>query len=419
MSAEHDCERPRAAVVLVGTELVSGLTSERNGEVVTRALVQAGYRPSVREVLPDDVDVLAERLATLTRRYPLVVVTGGLGPTHDDLTREAAAAALGLALRPDAEIASRLGPVIERHVHPDAADQILRQAEVLEGATVLAPDTGTAPGQLVSTRGGRLLLLPGPPHELAPMLEQAAELIRAGESASPTIVSCVDLAESDAQLRAQSVLAGEPGIGLTVLARPALVDIVLFDEGAGTTGLAAAALRVAEALGDACYATDGSTLAETVIGEATQRGIAIAVAESCTGGMIGAELTAVPGASAVFLASAVTYADSAKQEILHVSEATLRAHGAVSAECASEMAAGIRRVTEADIALSVTGIAGPAGASPGKPRGTVWFGLADGDNMSLHHRVFSGDRSIVRARSTVIALDLLRRALLDRRPGTP
>ncbi|MDF1542465.1 MAG: nicotinamide-nucleotide amidohydrolase family protein [Anaerosomatales bacterium] len=402
---------PRAAVIVVGTELVAGVRVDTNGAEVAGALAAAGYIATRREILPDEVEILAERIAALVDSHELVVVTGGLGPTHDDVTRQAAAAALGLPLGTDSVIEARLQPVLARHRIPDAAAQVLRQAHVLEGARILMPERGTAPGQLVPTAHGHLVLLPGPPHELRPMLAEALRSLGRGARAEPRVIGCVGIAESDAQLTAQKVLAPHPGIGLTVLARPALVDIVLIDEGVTSDELDLAAREIAEAIGDACYSTSGAMLAQAVIERASSRRVTLSLAESCTGGLIAAALTSVPGASSVFLGSVVTYADDMKRELLGVQEETLRDRGAVSGETAREMASGVRELTGADVALAVTGIAGPAGGSTAKPVGTVWFAVASGTDVTSERCHFSGDREIVRARATATALDLLRRAL--------
>ncbi|MBE0416294.1 MAG: nicotinamide-nucleotide amidohydrolase family protein [Coriobacteriia bacterium] len=403
---------PEAAIIAVGTELVAGVRDDTNGAEVARALAACGYLPVRREVLPDDTEILAERIRQLIEEHELVVVTGGLGPTHDDVTRDAAAAALGIELEPDPAIAARLQLLVARYGVPDATRQIMRQAEILAAARVLAPRTGTAPGQLVATERGHLLLLPGPPHELRPMLREALKSLKGTKRAEPRVLGCVGVPESDAQVMAQTALSTHPGVGLTVLARVALVDVVLFDEGAGTEGLDRASADIAAALGDACYATDGASLAEVIIVSAADRGLTIALAESCTGGMVAAELTTVPGASAVLLGSVVTYADALKRDLLGVGEGILREHGAVSAETACAMATGVRSLTRANLALAVTGIAGPGGGTPEKPAGTLWFGVAasNGARATGHH--FPGDRAIVRARATATALDLLRRAIL-------
>jgi nicotinamide-nucleotide amidase len=416
VSRVHPAVYPIAAVIVVGTELVDGIRDDTNGAEVAQALAQAGYRVIRREILPDDAAVLSGRIRSLVAEHELVVVTGGLGPTHDDVTREAASAALGVTLTPDPAIEARLRPVLARHTLPEAAVQVMRQADVLEGARVILPGTGTAPGQLIPTGEGRLLLLPGPPHELRPMLAEALELIERGRRSSPKVLGCVGIPESDAQIVAQQVLSAHHGIGLTVLARPALVEVVLIDEGADAAGLSRAADDVAAALGDACYSTDGTSLAEVVVASASRRGLTIALAESCTGGLIAAELTAIPGASTALLGSVVTYSDDLKRDLLGVGEHTLREHGAVSAETACEMALGARRVTGADLALSVTGIAGPGGGTVDEPVGTVWFAVATAEGVRSEARHFAGNRPVVRARATATGLDLLRRALS--RPGT-
>lgn len=396
---------------MVGTELVAGIRLDTNGAEVAGALAAAGYVTTRREILPDEVEVLAERIAALVDSHDVVVVTGGLGPTHDDVTREAAADALGLDLDTHSVIEARLQPVLARHRIPDAAAQVLRQAQVLRGARILMPERGTAPGQLVPTARGHLLLLPGPPHELRPMLAESLRSLGRGSRAEPRVIGCVGIAESDAQLTAQKVLAPHPGIALTVLARPALVDVVLIDQGVTSDELDRTTSEVAEALGDACYSTEGATLAQTVVEGASACGVTISLAESCTGGLIAAALTSVPGASSVLLGSVVTYADEMKRGLLGVGEDTLRDHGAVSEQTACEMASGVRELTGADVTLAVTGIAGPAGGSSAKPVGTVWFAVASGTDVIPERHRFSGDRDIVRARATATGLDLLRRAL--------
>jgi nicotinamide-nucleotide amidase len=410
---------PEAAIVVVGTELVAGARADTNGAEVAQSLAASGYLPLRREVLPDDTEILAERIRELVGEHDLVVVTGGLGPTHDDVTREAAAAALGVTLESDTSLVPRLRSVAARHEVPDAVRQVMRQADVLAGARVLAPTTGTAPGQLIATSRGHLLLLPGPPHEMRPMLADALTVLRQGEREAPRVLGCVGIPESDAQVTALAALESHPGVGLTVLARPALVDIVLFDDGAGTTGLASAASDIIEALGDSCYATDGSSLAQVVIASASERGLTIATAESCTGGMIAAELTSVPGASSVFIGALVTYADVLKVRLLGVPDETLEREGAVSSETARAMAAGVRQVTGADVALAVTGIAGPGGGTAVKPVGTVWFGIANAEGENSAERHLPGDRDVVRTRATVTGLDLLRRSIVSQNPGAP
>ena len=401
-----------AAIVTVGTELVRGLSVDTNTAEIAHVLFGAGIEVGETVSLPDDEAALTGALRRCGAAYDLVVVTGGLGPTHDDVTRQAAAGALGLALRRDDALVATLRSSSARHTDARAAERIFLQADVLEGATVLPAVRGTAPGQIVPTRRGALVLLPGPPHEMRPLLHALAASWGTG-SVEPRVLRCTGVSESDLQMAVQDVLAGRTDIELTLLAKPSDVRIVLFDRGAGPTALDMAAATIAASVGDACYSTDGSSLAETVLARATAAGLTISTAESCTGGLIGAAITEVPGSSAAYLGGAVSYADEAKVTLLGVDPGLIAACGAVSDAVARAMAAGARDTLGADYAVSVTGIAGPGGGSPDKPVGTVWFGIAGPDCADAQLRRFPGDRATVRERSVATALDLLRRALPD------
>lgn len=401
-----------AAVVTVGTELVTGLQYDTNSADVAAALTSAGLRVVETASTGDDEGLLAELLTWLTGLCDLVVVTGGLGPTHDDITREAACRALSRPLGRDEALAERLRAVASRHRDPEAAAQVYRQADVLDGATVLPATVGTAPGQVVPTPRGHLVLLPGPPREMRPMLDAAFGVLGLKAAARPVILGTTGLSESDVQVVAQRVLAGAGAIGLTVLARPGEVRVVLVDEGAGAAVVSDAGERVCDALGDACFSAFGDSLPAAVLGRAELARVTIATAESCTGGMVAAALTDVPGSSAAFLGGVVAYDDALKSSALGVKPATLAAHGAVSKETALEMAAGARRVTGADWALSTTGIAGPGGGTASRPVGLVWFGLDGPAGASAFERRFPGDRTAVRMRATAAALDLLRLAIV-------
>lgn len=401
----------RAAVVTIGTELVTGLRVDTNGPEIAHALTVRGHHVVELVSVPDDQESISGTLARLLVSTDLLVVTGGLGPTHDDLTREAAAVATGLELVTDPQIARDLKPVVDRMTTQEARHAVSRQAQVLSGARVIPPDRGTAPGQVVSISDSVLILLPGPPSEMRAMLRSAIPGFL-GTRATPRLIRCVGIPESQAQAGAQPIVEELGGMTLTLLAKPALVDVILLDDGAGETVLDEAASRIAHILRESVYAADERTIAQVVIDEASSRSITFATAESCTGGLISAALTDIPGASSVFLGGIVAYSNSAKTSLLGVDEDLLASHGAVSMECARAMASGVRRQLRADIAVSVTGIAGPGGATPDKPVGTVWHGIATpaGDRAVLHTTF--GDREGVRLRSTALALDALRREIL-------
>lgn len=408
-----------AAIITVGTELTEGLRVDTNTSEVALAFSSAGIEVLEAVSLGDDEGLLAQAIARLASGVDFVVVTGGLGPTHDDVTREAAATGLSLPMHEDTRLARRLEVASKSQGSAEGAAQVLRQAMLLEGAEVIDATTGTAPGQIVPTPRGFVALLPGPPKEMRGML--GAVIDRAGgESRARVRELAVSLmSESDVQLTAQQVLSGREDVRLTVLARPGDVRVLLLDRGAGDSVLDEIAARIAAELGDACYTTTGESLAGAIVREATARGVTIGTAESCTGGMIAAALTDVPGSSAVFNGSVVSYSDGVKTSILGVDPRTLGENGAVSAAVVSLMAEGARDRLDADVVVSVSGIAGPGGASADKPVGTVWFGLLSSDSTNAAvspcaveiHRLFQGDRSAVRLRATTFALDLLRRAV--------
>lgn len=403
--------RPRtAAIVTVGTELVHGLAVDTNTAEIARVL--QGVRIDVLESVSvgDDETVLSSALKRCTESYDLVVVTGGLGPTHDDVTREAAAHALGLGIHRDRSIEDGLRSSASRHVDPRAGERALRQADVIDGATVLPAVCGTAPGQWIGTARGMLALLPGPPREMRPLLSLLVEPWTEAET-PPVVLRCVGMSESDVQMAVQDVLGDAHDVQLTVLARPGDVQAVLFDRGIGAEGLARTAISAAERIGDACYSRDGQDLAQVVLDRARLAKMTLATAESCTGGLLGGALTAVPGASDSYAGGIVSYSDEAKISLLGVEPSLIETFGAVSDVVAKAMAAGARHALGTDLAVSITGVAGPGGGTAEKPVGTVWFGVSSDSGTMAEIRRFSGDRRAVRERAVATALDLMRRAL--------
>ncbi len=398
-----------AAILTVGTELTEGIRVDTNTSEIAREFVRRGFFVAEAISVGDDVATAAETIRRLCGAYDLVAVTGGLGPTHDDITREATAQALGRRLVRDKDVTAKLVGASRRMRDAEAAERIFTQALVIEGAEVLPAVNGTAPGQVISTEGSVLVLLPGPPFEMRPLLSAVSERYPAVRALQRDL-GVAGMAESDAQLTASRVLAGHEGVALTVLAAPGDVRILLLDDGAGEAGLDRAATDVAAALGESCYTMHGELLAEVVVREATARGVTLACAESCTGGMVAAAITDVQGASAVFLGGVVSYSDDVKRYVLGVDAATLAQHGAVSEEVALAMAAGVRARLTADIAVAITGIAGPDGGSAEKPVGLVWFAVDSSSGRFALRREFSPtSRDLVRQRATTFALDLLRR----------
>jgi nicotinamide-nucleotide amidase len=399
-----------AAIVTVGTELVRGLSIDTNTSEIAHTLLAVGVDVLEAVSVSDDEHALTAHLARCVAAYDLVVVTGGLGPTHDDVTRQAAAAALGLSMRRDDALMEGLRGGAARHTDPRAAEQVYRQADVIDGATVLPAVRGTAPGQVIPTARGMLVLLPGPPHEMRPLLDEVVAPWSVTMS-PPAILRCTGLPESDLQLAAQDVLGGRTDIELTVLAKPGDVRVVLFDRGAGSDELRTTGAAIAAHVGDACYSTDGSSLVEVILTHARAAGWKLATAESCTGGLLGGAITEAPGASDVYAGGTIVYSNDMKSTLLGVDPSLIDTFGAVSDAVAKAMAAGALHVAGADLAVSVTGVAGPDGGSDAKPVGTVWFGVAGPEGVRAEMRRFPGDRGTVRERAVMTALDLVRRAL--------
>lgn len=405
--------RPSAAIVTVGTELTTGHSLDTNGATVARALVNAGFDVKEMVSVPDDHDAIASAIRDLMSRRSWVIVTGGLGPTHDDVTREAAARALGRQLVRNSDLEAQLIERVRSSSEPSSRVSLLHQADIIDGAQVIPATVGTAPGQIVRIDGHTLVLLPGPPHEMQPMLESA---LRGRSAAAPPItLRCVGITESEAGERVLHALEGYPGIRTTLLGSPGEVEVILSSAHDDPFELEAAVIAAREALGDACYSSDGSTLPEAVVRLASARSAGIATAESCTGGLVAAAITDVPGSSEVFRGSVVAYADATKVALLGVDPSVLSSQGAVSEAVARAMAEGALDIPGVTLAVATTGFAGPAGGAPDKPVGTVWFALArQGSETTAETHLYGGDRLTIRLRARTTALDLLRRSLMER-----
>jgi nicotinamide-nucleotide amidase len=408
----------RAEVVAVGTELLLGQIANTNAQWISERLAELGVDVLHHQAVGDNHGRVVEAIRLAASRSDVVVVSGGLGPTQDDLTRPALAEAAGAALVrvPEIEAALRERFRIRGRAMPDSN---LGQADVPEGGRFIVPERGTAPGLVVRVGEATVYALPGVPVEMREMMENTI-LPELGALAGPsTLVSrtlrCYGLAESLISELLDDLYHGSSNPTLAYLAGGGEVHVRLTAK-AGTAADAERMLdpleaEVRERLGDHVYGAGDAPLEAVVVGILAERGATLAAAESLTGGGFGARIAAVPGASEVFLGSAVTYALEAKRSVLGVSAEALDGPGPVSAECALEMAAGARRVFGADVGAALTGAAGPephGGAEPGQ----VWVALeAEGVTHALGFR-WPGDRGLVRRFAEQAALDLVRRHLL-------
>lgn len=410
----------RAEVVAVGTELLLGQIADENARWISEHLAAIGVDVLHHQVVGDNEARIVEALHLATSRADAVLVTGGLGPTQDDITRDSIAELLQVPLVHRAEI-ERLLRAKFFGIGRSMSENNLRQAQVPQGCRYITPIRGTAPGLIAELAGSRIYAMPGVPVEMIEMMEgtvlpELVALSGAGAIASRT-VRCVGISESRIAEVLDDLFNALTNPTVAYLASSGEVKVRLTakastEEGALTI-IAPVAKEVVARLGDAVFSTADERLEEAVVRLLGERGATLACAESITGGGVGTRITSVPGASKRFLGSAVTYTADAKRAVLGVSDETLAGPGPVSEECAREMAAGARRLFDADIALALTGAAGPEPHGNAEP-GTVWIAL-DGEDVS-HARTFKAgaDRDRVRRWAEQGGLDLVRRHLEGR-----
>lgn len=411
---------PVAAVVATGDELVTGTAVDTNSAAIAARLLELGLRVERFVVLGDDESALASTLVDLGARCAVIVVTGGLGPTLDDVTRSAAARAMGVELQRSEECLETIKSWFASHGRPFAASNE-RQAWFPRGAEILPNPKGTAPGFACRVGGARVFALPGPPSEMTPMLEREVlprirrEVPRPGGLAVGRFY-LFGLSEGVFADRSGPWMDREANPLLGVTAKLGVLSATLLATGANdrdaTELLAARAAEFRGRFVDWIFGEDEPDLAFVVGRALLARGISIAIAESCTGGLVAARLTRVPGISAVFDRGYVTYSDRAKTELLGVESALLARHGAVSGEVAAAMARGAVERSGARVAVALTGIAGPDGGTTEKPVGLVWFGVhAFGATRVEERRFAVRGRDAIREFAANTAFDLLRRSL--------
>ena len=419
---------PRAVVVVTGSELVRGDRRDLNGPFLARELVSSGVSPARIIVVGDSQDELEGALRE-GLDGELCVVSGGLGPTHDDRTVETLARVLGRDLVVDHELEREIEGVSRgiserlRRPYAEFAPGVRKQASLPEGARSLGL-AGTAPGFVLEAGDSVVVVLPGPPPELQRLWRDALDsgpvrrLLDQGQPPQRRTLRFYGVSES-AVARALEEAGGDgDGVEATVCARDFEIHVDLVVGKGAELRVEALSEALRERMGDFLYSDDERPVAELVLGLCRARGLTLATAESCTGGLVAARLTAIPGSSDVFRGAVVAYADDVKAQELEVPAAVLAVHGAVSAETAEAMAAGVRERLGAGIGVSVTGVAGPGGGTPEKPVGLVYMhALGPGGGLAASFSI-PADRETVRARATVAALHLVRRLLTQNRDSS-
>jgi len=409
-------------VVTIGTELLLGQILDTNAAELGRALAAAGVEVVRHTSVADRPEVIRAAVTDALARTGFVITTGGLGPTRDDITKREVAAVFGKALELDATVLRSLEDRFRRLGR--AMPAVNRtQAEVPAGATVLPNPRGTAPGLWVEAEARVVVMLPGVPSEMRGLLAEEVLPRLAARSSGRVVrsrsVRTTGIAESALAERVGAIEEEIAPLTLAYLPSVEGVDLRVtawgLHEAEAERRLSQVAALLRERAGEHAYGADGADLAAVVLDQLRARKARLVVAESCTGGLLGGRITAVPGASSVFIGGVVAYDDVVKSGMLDVPPELLEQHGAVSEQVVTAMAEGVQRQFAVDAALAITGIAGPTGGTPEKPVGTVWLAARFGAQTRALKRIFPGDRGEIRARSAQAALDVLRRVLADLR----
>ncbi|MGF1633456.1 MAG: competence/damage-inducible protein A [Phycisphaerae bacterium] len=414
---------PTCAVLSVGDELVLGQTIDTNSAWLSEQLSAVGIESAAHATVGDDQAAVVETLQFLAKRHSAVIISGGLGPTEDDLTRQALAELLQSPLELRADWLGQLRTFFEARGRP-MPERNAVQAMIPAGAELIWNDAGTAAGVAATWEGCRLFAVPGVPKEMKKMvrekvLPRLAELA-GGRAVISTMLNTFGLGESDIAERLGELMARgrNPSIGTTV--SRGIVSVRVNSRGESLADaqemLLASVTEVRDRLGTLIFSENDRSLPEAVAPTLITEGLTVTTAESCTGGLIATMLTDVPGSSGYFKQGFVTYSNEAKTAMLGVPAELLAKHGAVSEPVVRAMAEGARQRTGADVALAVSGIAGPSGETENKPVGTVHVALSDVQGVWARRYVFPGDRPMVRDRTAKTALALLRYRLLGETP---
>jgi nicotinamide-nucleotide amidase len=412
-----------AEIIAIGSELLTPFRQDTNSLYLTEKLNQLGVEVIFKTIVGDSLENLTEAAGLAVSRAEVVIFMGGLGPTEDDLTREAVAEALGLKLRRDAEIIANLEQRFAARGWKMAPNNV-KQADVITGATVLPNANGSAPGQWMSGKyeGGEriIILLPGPPHELKALFEEQC-LSRLRAKLPPQFIATrqlkiTGLGESQCDARVAPIYKLYTDVQTTILAGAGEIQLHLKTRAtsleAAQEGVDQLAEKIEEELGDYVFSDNGDSM-EQIVGYYLQmRNATLAVAESCTGGLLAERITSISGSSRYFVGSAVVYSNQWKTAFADVPAEMIEKHGAVSREVAAALAEGIRKRSAATLGLGITGVAGPTGGTEAKPVGLVFHALASDGGTEVAERRFAGDRKRIRWFASQQAMDMVRRKLM-------
>ena len=408
-----------AEIIAIGSELLAPDRTDTNSLWLTDQLNRIGIDVKLKTIVGDDDARLEELIKDAVKRSRVVITTGGLGPTEDDITRKVVARALGRRLALDEDVLAEIRTRFQSF-GLTMPERNSRQAMVIDGADLLPNPNGTAPGLYLKHAECAIALFPGPPREMQPMFENHVQprlQNLAGDLRfARRILRVAGMGESAVDEKIAPIYTQYENPQTTILFNSSEIEIHL--RAHARTGTEAEALlddlslKIEKALGDAVFAFRGETMEEVIGRRLMITGFTLAVAESCTGGLIAQRITNVPGSSTYFIEGVVTYSNESKTRLLGVDKKLIRDHGAVSKEVARDMARGVRHRAKTDFGIAVTGIAGPGGGSEEKPVGLVYVALADDSHTEHKRLMIPGDRELVRWRASQAALDMLRRRLI-------
>ncbi len=408
----------RCEIVAIGTELLLGNILNTNAKYLSEKLAELGIDLYYQTVVGDNLSRVSDTFRKAMERSDIVIATGGLGPTDDDLTKEGLCHALNIGMSVHEQTLAKIESFF-KSINRPMAECNKKQAYIPEGAQIIENNNGTAPGILLKAKAKLFVLLPGPPNELYPMFENSVYPYLKGNAKyllKSRMLRIVSVGESTVQEQLKDIFDNQTNPTIAPYAKSGEVHLRITAK-AESEDLADVMInemesKVRNILGDNIYGCDQESLEAVVIKLLQNKNKTISLAESCTGGLISQRLTSVPGASKCFMNGIVTYSNEAKQKFLGVNEATLRKHGAVSSETAYEMAEGIRKVSGTDIGLSITGIAGPDGGTAEKPVGLCYIGISYDEKVETYKLMFGGNREKIRWNSSIKALDIVRRIII-------
>ncbi len=412
-----------AEIIAVGSELLTPHRQDTNSLYLTEKLNELGVEVRFKSIVGDDLENIAAATKLAMRRSDIAIFSGGLGPTEDDLTRESVAEALGLTLNRDPEILAKLEERFAKRGYKFAPNNA-KQADVIANAVVLSNSMGSAPGQWISGKYGQheriLILLPGVPHELKALFEgECMPRLRAKVPAQHIATRTLKMAmipESQVDARVAPIYKTYTDVETTILAGGGEIQLHLRcrkdSENEAEARVEELAARIEDEMGDAIFSRKGETIEQIVSYLLQMRGMTLATAESCTGGLLAQRITALSGSSRYFLGGAIVYSNELKTQFANVPKAMIDQHGAVSREVAAALAEGIRKRCLSSYGVGITGVAGPTGGTEQKPVGLVYIALASDEGTQVVERNFPSDRARIRQFAALQALEMIRRALL-------